>query len=112
MKALLITITLLFSLSSYAGPGHGHSHGGSKAVVIDEGKTIEIAKFHINRLVKSEKLDGSWNEAKYDSSEKKKFGSKTEWVVSFGNEKGIKGKKLYVFLKLSGEFVAANFTGK
>ena len=44
--------------------------------------------------------------------ELKIFGKKTEWVVTFDNEKGVKGKKLYIFLKLSGEFVAANFTGK
>ena len=42
----------------------------------------------------------------------KKFGKKTEWVVTFNNKKGLKGKKLFIFLKLNGDFVAANFTGK
>ena len=42
----------------------------------------------------------------------KKFLSQTEWVVTFTNEKNVKKKKLYIFLKLNGEYIAANFTGK
>ena len=79
---------------------------------VSKEKTKEIGMFHIERLIKAEKLNASWKDSKYNNSEKKKFGDKTEWVVTFDNEKGVKGKKLYIFLKLSGEFVAANFTGK
>ena len=115
MKTLLLTLMVTYSISSFAGPGSGHSHGqghshGSPAV--SKEKTAELGKFHIERLIKAEKLNASWKEAKYSASEKKRFGNKTEWVVVFENEKGVKGKKLYIFLKLSGEFVAANFTGR
>lgn len=109
MKSLLLIATLVLSMTSFAGPGHGHSHG---APAISKEKTVEIGKYHVQRLIKNKKLDVSWKNAKYDSSEKKTFGKKTEWLVIFNNDKGIKGKKLYIFLKLSGEFVAANFTGK
>jgi len=33
-------------------------------------------------------------------------------VVTFLNEKSSKNKKIFIFLKVTGEFVAANFTGK
>ena len=72
----------------------------------------EAGQFHVERLVKAGKIDSTWTKAVFDKSEKKKFGKKTEWVVTFNNKKGVKGKKLYIFLKLDGEFVAANFTGK
>lgn len=115
MKNLLLIGALLLSFSSFAGPGgghshgHGHSHGATK---VSKEKTGEIGRYHVERLIKAGKIDSSWKTSTFDKSEKKKFGKKTEWVVTFNNEKGVKGKKLYIFLKLSGEFVAANFTGK
>mgnify|MGYP006269865545 CR=1 FL=1 len=115
MKTLIILTSLILSTASFAGPGgghshgHGHSHGTHK---ISKEKTGELGRSHIERLIKSGKLDSSWKSATFDKSEKKNFKGKTEWVVTFNNEKGVKGKKLYIFLKLSGDFVAANFTGK
>ena len=119
MKKLLANvIALTSSTPSFAGPGHGHSHehehghSHDHMLVISKKKTIEIGEHHIERLIKAGKLDSSWEDAKFENSEKKKFDNKTEWVVTFNNAKGVKGKKLYIFLKLSGEFIAANFTGK
>lgn len=115
MKISIILTSLLLSTVSLAGPGGGHSHGhrhSHRAHKISKEKTGELGRFHVDRLVKAGKLDKSWKQSTLDKSEKKKFGKKTEWVVTFNNEKGVKGKKLYIFLKLSGDFVAANFTGK
>lgn len=113
MKNLLLIGTLLLSFSSFAGPGGGHSHGHSHgAPKVSKEKTGEIGRYHVERLIKAGKLDTSWKSSTLDKSEEKTFGKRTEWVVTFDNEKGAKGKKLYIFLKLSGEFIAANFTGK
>ena len=71
-------------------------------------KTVQV-KY---REVKKGKIDKSWINAKHEKSIKKKYAKRTEWIVTFLNENGVKGKKLYIFLKLNGEFVAANFTGK
>ncbi|MFT6071007.1 MAG: hypothetical protein ACJAT2_002856 [Bacteriovoracaceae bacterium] len=111
MKLLFILITLSLTSLSFAGPGgghshgHGHSHGAPK---IKKERTGVIGRTHIERLVKAKKIEASWINSKFDKSVMKK----NEWVVTFDNEKGVKGKKLYIFLKDSGEFVAANFTGK
>ena len=121
MKSLFIILTFVLSSSILAGPGgghsHGHSHDHSKKAISQEQAKI-LGKKEIAKLVKKGKLDASWNKANFTYSEKKKFGKRTEWVLSYENKKGVKGvkgvkgKKLYVFLTLSGKFIAANFTGK
>lgn len=111
MKALLFLITLSIITPSFAGSDHSHGNGHSHSHAPRETKketTGVIGRTHIERLVKLEKLDASWKKAIFEKSIMKK----NEWVVTFNNEKGVKGKKLYIFLKKSGEFVAANFSGK
>jgi hypothetical protein len=115
MKTLILLTSLILSTANFAGPGGGHSHGHGHshgARSISKEKTGEIGRYHVERLVKAKKIDASWKSAIFDNSEKKNFKGRTEWVVTFNNEKGFKGKKLYIFLKVSGDFVAANFTGK
>jgi hypothetical protein len=113
MKSLVLFLTIILSTISFAGPGGGHSHGHSHgASQIKKEKTVEIGRSQIERLIKDGKINESWKKATFDKSEKKSFKGIKEWVVTFNNAKGIKGKKLYIFLKLSGEFVAANFSGK
>tara|TARA_R110000868_G_scaffold99515_11_gene273831 strand:+ start:11939 stop:12286 length:348 start_codon:yes stop_codon:yes gene_type:complete len=115
MKKIILIATVLITSISFAGPGKGHSHGhghSHNAPEVSEAKTKEIARKHVERLVKDKKIDSSWSNAIYDKSEKKLFGGNTEWVVTYKNDKDPKNKTLYIFLKLSGEFVAANFSGK
>lgn len=113
MKVITLIIVLVFGSVSFAGSGHGHSHGhahGKAAVTKNKAKTL--SQSHVGRLIKLSKIDASWSKATFDKIEKKEFGKKKEWVATFNNKKGIKGKKLYIFLSTKGEFVAANFTGK
>ena len=117
MRSLLIIVILVFSSITFAGPGHGHSHGPvdtcEKLATKDLKKSsIEIGKCHISRLIKAGKISSSWSGSKHEQSITKTFKGKKEWVVTFNNEKGVKGKNLYIFLNLDGGFVAANFTGK
>lgn len=114
MKYLLISLFVLLSVRSFAGDGHGHSHGSDghghshKKREVKKERTGVIGRIQVERLVNEKKLDASWKKSSFDKSVLKDG----EWLVTFKNEKGIKGKKLYIFLKKSGEFVAANFTGK
>lgn len=110
MKSLLIIVFSLFSLTTIAGPGSGHSHSHSNEV--SQVRTVIIAQEHIKRLIAKGKLESSWSKADYEESVQKKFGNKKEWVVTFKNTQVSENQKLYVFLSLGGDFIAANFTGK
>lgn len=124
----IITLLILTSTTTFAGPGHNHGHGHSHGHGHghshgDEGHSPEKAKSDIEMikencqgkiraLIFQEKIDSSWSEAVFESAEIKEHDNQKEWAVTFTNEKGIKGKRLYLYLSLSGELIAANFTGK
>jgi hypothetical protein len=121
MKILTILFSLLISSFSFAGIGkghdHGHSHGGKthsheKTIKVDAQKAEELARNKVRVLAFQEKIESSWNDSKLGTAKLKKIKNKSEWVLTFKNEKGSKGKILYIFLKPTGEFIAANFTGK
>jgi len=108
MKLLLLNL-LLFSISSFAGPGHGHSHGQGqthseevKKSQINEVEAKENAIIKIKVLIFQEKVDKSWEEAKFDKAQLIDVKGKKEWLVTFTNELGVKGKKLFIFLKHNG----------
>ena len=113
MKFLSLVFVLVSSLtlveSSYA---HSDGHPPEKEVKIEVVK--ENASKGVEMLIKREKLVDSWKKATLLGAEKKKFSGHAEWVVTLENKliKDEKKQKLYVFLSLSGEFLAANFTGK
>ena len=130
MKRIVLLIVLSFSISLFAGTGHGHnhdkghghshgrghSHGGEekpvKKVTPTKDDIIELAIQRIKVLIFKEKINGSWSKSNLATAEIKTTEKVKEWFLTFENEKGIKGKKLYFYYSLSGEFVAVNFTGK
>jgi len=114
LKTLLFTFTLsLFSVTAIAGGGHDHSHEHSHSAVDQTTANSKATKIVAN-FIKKKTLDKSWAGVAVNSSEKKMFNGKQEWVVSFFNKKiaDAKKRKLYVFLTLSGDYIAANYTGK
>lgn len=116
-KSLLILGGMFIGSYSFAGPGGGHSHGPidpcKKLATSDLKKSsVEIGQCHIRRLIKKGKINSSWSSASHKESVAKEFKGRREWVVTFDNQKGVKGKTLYIFLNLRGGFIAANFTGK
>jgi len=114
LKTLLLGFTLgLFPMMAIAGGGHDHGHGHSHSPVNQATANSKATKI-ISSFIKQKTLDKSWASTTVRSSEKKMFNGKQEWVVSFINEKvaDAKKRKLYVFLTLSGDYIAANYTGK
>jgi len=114
LKTLLLTFALsLFSVIVVAGGGHDHGQEHSHSAV-DQTTVNSKATKVITSLIKNNKLDKSWASIAVNSSEKKIFNGRQEWVVSFVNEKiaDAKKRKLYVFLTLTGDYIAANYTGK
>jgi len=118
MKFKVLLLGLLFgltSLTAMAGSGHdhGHGHGHSQASINQDVAVLKATKI-VNNLVERNTIEKSWKTIKLNSIEKKVFKGKSEWVASFVNKKvtDVKKQKLYVFLTLGGDYIAANYTGK
>ena len=118
IKALVFSFMLsLLPVAVWAGADHdhGHEHGHSHSHdPVTQSQAEEVAIKSIAMLIEKGKIDGSWKTVSVAKSEKKKFGDNIEWVVSFNNDKISDNAKqtLYVFLSLTGDYIAANYTGK
>ena len=115
IRSLLFGATfLLFSVTAAAGDGHDHDHGSHSHDPVTQSQAEEAAVKSVEKLVSKRKVADSWKGIKVASSEKKKFGNREEWMVSFKNETASDPSKqtLYIFLSLTGDYIAANFTGK
>ena len=109
MKKIIIALFVMLS------PVVGFAHGDHvPKASIEKPQVIEMAKSQIDRLIAGGKIDVTWKNAELVGTEKKKNKSTWEWINTFKNaqEKDEAKQTLYVYLTLSGEFVAANFTGK
>ena len=108
IRLLILVIFYQFQIPIFAHSNHHHKKPVNEDVAKSKGKE------NIQRLIKEKKVESSWTESKLEKIEKKKFGKKTEWVLTYVNTsiKDESKKKLYIFLKISGEYIAANHTGK
>ena len=107
-KYLSLTLLLvLFSAQTMGGSGHSHEP-------VSQQRAEAIASRIVVSMVNQGVIDKSWKDESVEMSEKKAFGGRPEWVVSFVNRDIADEKKqtLYVFLTLSGEYLAANYTGE
>ena len=116
MRQIIICLLTLFTFSgtaAFAGSGGGgHSHAPAKPV--SEAQALEKATSLVKGFVLKEKIDASWAEVVPTVGIKKQMKSGEEWVITFDNPKvEDKAKQaLYVFLSLSGDYLAANYSGK
>jgi hypothetical protein len=111
IQSIILSLTLfLFPLSAIAGSGHDHGHSHAPAT---QSQAEKVASDIVLQLAEKSKIDASWKSVNIEKSLKKKFGNSLEWVVSFKNDKITDPAKqtLYIFLTLSGEYLAANYTG-
>lgn len=111
IQTVILSLTLfLFPLSILAGSGHDHDHSHAPVTQVQADK---VASDIVLQLAEKSKIDASWKTVQINKSLKKKFGNNLEWVISFNNEKISDPTKqtLYIFLTLSGEYLAANYTG-
>jgi len=112
IHAIVIIIVLhLLAFTAVAGPGHDHSHSHDP---VTQQEAERLAMKQVERLVEKGKINKSWQSMPVSTVETKQFGESTEWVVVFNNRTTPNPDKqtLYVFLSMSGEYLAANFTGK
>ena len=108
MVVLSIVLTSVGAGSALAHENHKHEAPASE--IGEEGAKARATE-ELGRLVSVKKVEASWKEGTFKAVEKKTNKKGWEWLITFEN-KNAKDKTLYVFLKSSGEFLAANFTGK
>lgn len=113
--SLVVTIALapdVFSPAAYAGgDGNCHFHGNAPA---KESIVTSCANQQKDTLIGKGKIDASWKSVKLQKAETVDGKSKKEWKMTFNNpaEKDPSKQTLYMFYTLSGNFIAANFTGQ
>ncbi len=107
MKTFALALVLCLAAPTLAFAHEGHSHGPPKAALSEDAVKARATE-EVARLVSVKKVDATWKDVAVKSVEQKKG----EWLVTFENPKAKANTTLYVFLKASGEFSAANFTGK
>ena len=118
MRLTTLIFGFILSLSTFsamAGSGHDHDHGHSHSYTpVNQEKAQANATEIVVALVNRSKLDISWESIKASSVEKITVQGNPEWKVVFVNKSiaDAKKQKLYVFLTLGGDYIAANFTGK
>jgi len=116
MRNITIYLTILFAfiattaIPSFGGPnhnGHRHDHAGE----LSESLILERASGFVATIVEKGRLEASWSQIKPQKARKN---DRHEWVISFFNPeiKDPQKQTLYLFLSLSGEYIAANFVGK
>lgn len=110
MRIQTIIFSLVLSFFSLATMAHDHSHSHGP---VSQDQAEAIALKSVSKLADKGKIDKSWKSTKASKVEKIQFNGNMEWVIIFNN-KNISDPaklKLYIFLSLGGEYLAANFTG-
>ncbi len=109
MTVALATTTLLASgnHSHDANGGHGYQSPVNKTIAKE--KAIKV----INTFIEKKIIDKSWSTVDMNSAKRTLIQGNEEWVITFINNKieDKKKQKLYIFLTLSGRYIAANYTG-
>lgn len=107
-----LVATLAFAPSAIADTGGScHFHGNAP---IKEAVLVGCASEYKDGLASKGKIDPSWTGVKLDKAETVAGKKTKEWKFTFKNptEKDASKQTLYLFYTLSGNFIAANFTGK
>lgn len=91
--------------------GSCHFHGSKPAA---EATVLGCAQQRKDFLVKTGKIDASWTAVKHDKMEAVQGKKGKEWKVSFKDPaaKDKSKETLYVFFTVTGNFIAANYTGQ
>ena len=113
-KKLLIGFFIgLVSSTVMAGSGHDHGHSHSHGPVDQDTAILKATKI-VKNLVTRKTIEKSWSDTKLSLIEKKVFNGKAEWVAMFVNNNvaDVKKRKLYIFLTIGGDYIAANYTGQ
>jgi hypothetical protein len=111
IRTVILSLTLiLFPMFAFAGTGHDH---GAPREPVNQQQAEQTASQIVKTFVGKGIIEKSWSSTTVEKAEQKQFGDSMEWVVSYKNEAATDPEKrtLYIFMTLSGEYLAANYTG-
>lgn len=112
LSIIALTAALVAPLSATAGVGSRcHFHGKKPA---SETTVSQCATQRRDALVKTGKLDASWQAIEPAQPAQVDGKNAKEWKVVFQNPAitDASKKTLYMFFSLPGNFIAANYTGQ
>lgn len=107
-----LTVSCFAAPTAFAGTGGGcHFHGHAP---VKEALVVGCASDYKDSLASKGKIDAAWKSVKLDKAETVEGKTMKEWKLTFKNpaEKDATKQTLYMFYTLTGNFIAANFTGK
>jgi hypothetical protein len=115
MRTLRIVMLIIIGAFAFniACPATSSAHSdGHLGTAIKE--PVAVALKHVKLLLKKGKIEKSWEEVEEGTGKMQQFGKRSEWIVTFNNPQAKEPSKrtLYLFLTLTGKYIAANFTGK
>lgn len=112
LMATIITAASLSATVALADERSGcHFHGNTSAT----SETVASCAFQRKgMLIKNGKIDKSWQSVPQDDIQQVDGKKGKEWMVTFRdpNAKDKTKEKLYIYFTVTGNFIAANFTGK
>jgi hypothetical protein len=93
--------------SHNGGPAHSHS-------AVDRTQAEAHAQQIMLRMITRGIVEGSWRNVPPETAEIRQYATSSEWVVTFRNNEVADPAKrvIYVFLTQTGDYVAANYTGR
>jgi ethanolamine ammonia-lyase large subunit len=74
---------------------------------------LEVSKKHITLLIKSKKVDSSWDQSMHTDIKQQTVNNFKEWVVQYKNTQvqDVAKQTLFIFVDVYGQVLAANHTG-
>lgn len=112
IQLFALTFSLNFSQSATAGGGEDcHFHGNRP---VEQVTVLKCADQRKQKLVSGGKIDASWASIKHESISTIDGQKGKEWKVVFKNPTSTDKSKtdLFLFFSASGNFIAANHSGK
>lgn len=111
-KFISFAIAITFSQSLFAGGGDDcHFHGNKPAA---KETVLRCADQRKGKLIARRKIDAGWGSVKHESITTIDGEKGKEWKVTFNNPASSDKSKtnMYLFFSESGNFIAANHSGK
>jgi hypothetical protein len=115
MRQLFASLALICALAFVPPTAWAHgSNSGHSHKPLSRSQAVDAAKRIVKKMTNDRAVDASWTGATVAGAEKKVRDERAEWVVTLTNSKIADAEKrtLYVFMTETGDYIAANHSGR